>query len=161
MNLYDIDRDILDCMDSETGEIVDIERLEALYLSREKKLENIALYIKDLDAEAAAIKAEEQTLAERRKAKENRAKHLKGYLSDALGGQPMETSRVRLSFRSSMRTEISDPRALLDYLERNGLDSCIKYATPEISTSEVGKLLKSGEALPGAELVSRSNLQIK
>ena len=96
-----------------------------------------------------------------RKVKENEAARLKKYLTDALGGQKFETARVALSFRSSTGTVIADARAALDWLESHGKEACIKYKAPEIILGEVGKLLKAGEEVPGAALVSRSNIQIK
>ena len=159
--LYEINNAILECCDMETGEILDFERLEQLQLEKEQKIEGVALYIKNLDADAAALKAEEAALAERRKAKENKAKRLKEYLVNALEGQKFETARVRLSFRNSTGVEISDELALLTWLEKNKQDQCIKYKLPEISKSEVGKLLKAGQEMPGAALVERSNLQMK
>lgn len=159
--LYEINQAILDVVDGETGEILDLDRLVELQLEKEQKVEGIALFIKTLAAEAAAIKAEEEALAERRKAKENRAKSLKEYLTNELAGKKFETARVRLSYRKSTKVEISDETALLDYLEKNHHEQCIKYKTPEISTSEVGKLLKAGTELPGAALVENNNLQLK
>lgn len=161
MNLYQIDNAILECLDAETGEILDIERLEELQMVKDQKLENVALYIKAVAAEAAAIKAEEVALAERRKAKEAKVARLKEYLADVLGGQRFETARVSLSFRSSTGVEISDEIALLEWLERHEKENCIKYKVPEISKSEVGKLLKAGEEVPGAALAVRQNIQIK
>lgn len=159
--LYEINNAILECCDTETGEILDFERLQQLQLEKGQKIEGVALYIKNLEAEAAALKIEEAALAERRKTKENKAKRLKEYLTDALNGQKFETARVRLSFRTSTGVEISDELALLTWLEKNNKDHCIKYKLPEISKSEVGKLLKAGEEMPGAALVERSNLQMK
>jgi len=132
-----------------------------LQLEREQKLEGVALYIKDLTAQAAAIKAEEANLAERRKAKEAKATRLKEYLSEALGGQKFETAKVRLSFRTSTGVEISDEKTLLDWLEDNGQEACIKYKAPEISKTELAKLLKAGHEVPGATLTERQNLQMK
>ena len=63
MKLYEIDAAIMECIDLETGEIVDADRLTALQMEREQKLENVALWIKDLDAEAKALKAEEQSFS--------------------------------------------------------------------------------------------------
>ena len=159
--LYEINSAILDCCDMETGEILDFERLEQLQLEKEQKLEGVALYIKNLDAEAVALKAEETALSERRKVKENKAKRLKEYLSSALNGQKFETARVRLSFRSSTKVEISDELALLTWLEKNRQDQCVKYKLPDINKTEVGKLLKAGQEVPGAALVESSNLQMK
>ena len=56
--IYEIDQDILDCVDMETGEILDTEKLTALQMERERKLEGVALWVKDLSAEAAAVKEE-------------------------------------------------------------------------------------------------------
>ena len=159
--LYEINHAILECCDMETGEILDCERLEQLQLEKEQKIEGVALYIKNLDAEAAALKVEEAALAERRKIKENKAKRLKEYLSSALNGQKFETPRVRLSFRTSTGVEISDELALLTWLEKHNQDHCIKYKMPEISKVEVGKLLKAGAEMPGVAFVERCNLQMK
>ena len=60
--LYEIRADIEDCIlnatDPETGELVDTEQLDKLMVEHDTKIENVALYIKDSRAEAAAIKAE-------------------------------------------------------------------------------------------------------
>lgn len=158
--IYEIDRAILDCLDMETGEVLDVEALDALQIERSAKLENLALYVKNLTSEAAAIKAEEAALAERRKAKENKVERLKAYLSDALGGQPFETAKVRLSFRASTGVIVTDGSALMEWLKMNH-DECLKYTAPAVNKTEVGKLLKSGVEVPGAELETRSNLQMK
>ena len=42
MNLYEIENEILNCVDMETGEIVDIKKLESLQMERDQKIENIA-----------------------------------------------------------------------------------------------------------------------
>lgn len=159
--LYEIDQAILDCLDAETGEILDFEQLEQLQVERDQKIEGVALYIKNLQAEAAAIKVEEDALKERRKAKEAKVAQLKEYLVNALEGQKFETASVCLSFRKSTYVDVSDAQELLMWLEMNGMESCIKYKAPEVSTSEVGKLLKAGKEIPGAVLAERSNLQMK
>lgn len=62
MNLYEIDSAILDCVDAETGEIFDMDKFEELSLTRDAKVENICLWIKNLKAEAEALKAEKRCL---------------------------------------------------------------------------------------------------
>ena len=52
MKLYEIDEAILNCIDLETGEIIDTEQLDKLTMEREAKLENVACWIKELKAEA-------------------------------------------------------------------------------------------------------------
>lgn len=161
LSLYEIDRQIMALVDPETGEIMDGASFDQLKMAREDKLEGIACFIKNTVAEAAAIKAEEAALAARRKVLENRATRLKTYLQEALGGEKFQTARCSVTFRSSTGVEIIDEDVLLRYLERNGLEDCIKYKAPEIGKAEVGKLLKEGRDVPGAILAERQNIQIK
>ena len=62
MKLYEIDQEIQKIFDSmvideETGEVsLDTEALEALQEQRQNKLEGAALYVKDLEAMAKAIR---------------------------------------------------------------------------------------------------------
>lgn len=161
MTLWEIDKALLECIDTDTGEILDFERLDELQLAREAKLENIALYIKNLQADAEAIREEEKALAERRKAKENRVASLKEYLSKALDGNTFETAKVSLSFRKSTVTNITDELSVVEYLEKNNVEKGLTYSTPKISKAVVGELLKAGTEIPGAVLQENNNLQIK
>ena len=161
MTLYEIDKAIAECLDLETGEILDLDRLNEMQIEKDKKLENVALYIKQLEAEAEAIRSEETRLAERRKVKENKVAGLKGWLTAVLDGATFETSRVRLSFRKSEKVELEDELTVLEYCEKNNLDNCLKYKFPDISKPEIKKLLKAGEKIPGAVLVETNNLQMK
>lgn len=159
--LYEIEAAILGCIDEETGEVLDFQQLEELQMERDAKIENIALYIKDLEASAAAIKAEETALAERRKAKENRSKRLREYLSQVLDGAKFETARVALSFRKATVCEITDEQICLMWLSENNHSECIKMGAPEVSKADVKKLLKASETIPGAVLTENQNLQLK
>ncbi|MBP0986458.1 MAG: siphovirus Gp157 family protein, partial [Oscillospiraceae bacterium] len=88
--LYEIDQDILDCVDVETGEILDTEKLDALQMERETKLEGVALWVKDLKAEAAAVKEEADKLTARKKALDNKIEGLKTWLLYALKGDKLK-----------------------------------------------------------------------
>ena len=126
--LYEIDTDILNCVDEETGEILDFEKLNALQMEREAKIEGVALYIKQLKAEAALIREEEKALAERRKKKEKLSAGYENWLESILNGQAFETPKVALSWRSSERAELTgDLLDIAAYLENSGYDYCIKY----------------------------------
>ena len=63
--LFEIDQAILATIDFETGEILDTDALEALQMEREAKLENIALWVKNLMSDAAAYKAEKEAFEKR------------------------------------------------------------------------------------------------
>ena len=86
MKLYEIDSALEALVDPETGELLDYEQFSRLQMEREAKIENTALYVKNLEAEAKAIKEEEARLSERRKAMENKAKRLREYIGFALDG---------------------------------------------------------------------------
>lgn len=42
MNLYEINAQILDCIDQETGEVMDIDRLEELNMEKAEKVDTVA-----------------------------------------------------------------------------------------------------------------------
>lgn len=151
-SLYDIDNDILACVDEETGE-VDIDKFDALNMERTEKLEGMALWVKDLKAEAEAIKAEEKALAERRQAKERKAESIKQYLEKVLAGQKFETSRAVCSFRKSQKVEITD----LDKIP----DDYLKYSQPTADKTAIKAAIKDGLTIEGAELVDSISMTIK
>ena len=154
MNLYDIDRAIMECIDAETGEVVDIDKLSALTMERDTKVENIALWIKNLLAEADALDAEKKAFEERAKAAKAKAESLKRYLTDALAGQKFKTTRVQVTFRASQSVNITDEAALPQEYVR------VKTETAPDKTA-IKEALKAGIAVTGAELVDTLNPQIK
>ena len=101
MRLYEIDQAIMDCIDLESGEILDMERLDALQMERSRKLEGVACWIKNLTADAKAIREEEKALGERRKAMEKKVDSLSKWLTNALQGEKLSTAKVAVSFRRS------------------------------------------------------------
>lgn len=153
MTLYEINEQIAACIDAETGEVIDIDRLTELHMEREQKLENVALWIKDLTAEAAAIKAEKQKLAERQAAAESKAESLKVWLSEQLAGQKFSTARCAVTFRKSKSVNVTDIWKLPeDYL---------KYSDPTPDKKALKAALDSGETIEGAEIVENISTIIK
>lgn len=152
MTLYDIDKQILACVDPETGE-ADVEKLETLLMERDAKLENIACWIKDIKAECESIKAEEKALTERRQAKEHKAESLRKYLDEALAGQKFETPRCVVSFRKSQKVEITD----FDKIP----DDYLRYKTPEPDKTAIKAAIKDGLTVEGCELVDSVSMTIK
>lgn len=152
MKLYEINEAILNCIDPETGE-ADPEKLDELLMMREEKLEGLALWVKDLKAEADAIKAEEKALAERRQAKERRAESISRYLEMMLDGQKFETSRAVCSFRKSQKVEITD----LDKIP----DDYLRYSAPTADKTAIKAAIKDGLTIEGAELVDSVSMTIK
>ena len=150
--LYEIDQSILALADPETGEITDFDKLEELQLERDAKIESVALWYKNLIAEAEMVKVEKQALTERQQACEKKAENLKRYLESALVGQKFTTSKVQCTFRSSTSVHITTPEQLAtEYLR-------IKTEPDKKAISEA---IKSGKEVEGAELVTGLSLSIK
>lgn len=159
MTLYEIDAAIL-ALANEDGEITDFEALDALTMERDQKLENVACWIKDLTAEAKAIREEEMVLAGRRQSAEKKAEQLKTYLDHALQGQKFSTSRCSVAYRTSMATVIDNEDTAFKWLKRHKCDEC--YTTKvSLAKSAIGNLLKNNIEVPGARLEKRSNIQVR
>lgn len=159
--LYEIDAAIVACIDTETGEILDFEKLEALQIEREQKIESVALWYKNLCSDAEAYKAEKQVFADREAAARTKAESLKKWLDFALGGEKMTTSKVAISFRKSKVVEIENEADFLESAMRNGQDDLLSYKTPTISKTAVKAAIEAGREIAGATIVERRNIQIK
>jgi len=166
-NLFEISKVITDLLengehvDPETGEFLDLDDLDSVELSFNDKVDNCVMYVKSLEAEAAAIKAEEQNIAARRKAKENQAESLKRYVArcfDMTGKKKFETPRCKLSWRESSRVEVYDEAIVPD-------DFKVVKTTVSVDKRRIATELKdAGDeefSIPGATLVRSRSLQIK
>lgn len=160
MNLYEIDQAILELVDPETGEITDFGELDRLMMERNRKIENVACWIKNLASDAAELKSEEAALNERRKKKESQILRLKRYLSDALQGEKFETSKCAVSFRRSSAVSVTDPAMIARWALENGNQDVVIQKT-EISKTALRNLLKSGVSVDGAELVENISVGVK
>ena len=160
MTLYDIDNRLQELVDPKTGEIADYEAFEALDMERNRKLENMACWIKNMKADMDGIATEVKVLQARKKVIENRTKRITAYLQEALAGQKFETPKCSITYRNSTAVVIGDSATVVEYLESHGHTDCITYAEPEINKNELKKLLNDGE-VPGASLEKRQNMQIK
>lgn len=153
MNLYEIDMAITACVDEETGEIIDFEQLNELLMDRNTKIEKVALWIKNLDALAASIKAERDAFDKRMKSVENKAKSLREWLKNALECSPFETAKVCVSFRKSEQTEVDE-----NVLDKKWFKEKISY-TPD--KTAIKNAIKSGQTIEGARIIINQNVQIK
>ena len=161
MNLYEINDAIMACIDEESGEILNSKMLDDLIMTRDEKLENIGLWIKNLSAEAEAIKQEKMNLAHRQKVCENKAESLKNYLSGFLNGAKFSTPRVAISFRKSKAVEIGDEESVVKQLQEKGFDKCLKIVAPTVNKTELKKALESGLEIENVMIVENQNIQIK
>lgn len=160
MTLWEIDKRINEILendfyiDEETGEVFLPENLDDLSVERTEKIENIALYIKNLKSEAEAIKSEVESLKSRADIKKKKAERLTDYLDKILGGEKLETPKVALSYRKSTSVNIENEEIIPDEF------MTIKTEKKPNKVA-IAKSLKNGETVIGCELVEKQNLQIK
>lgn len=128
MKIYEIDRAIEALVDPETGEVLDFEEFEKLQMERDRKVENICLWVKNLTAEANAISAEIKNLTERKQAAEKKAEYLKVYVKVLLGGAGFVSSKVAVSYRKSEAVEVNE-----ELLPKKYFAKTITYKPDKIS----------------------------
>lgn len=156
MKLYEIDQRIAALVDEDTGEIANFEEFESLQIERETKLENMALWYKDLRAEAEAIKKEAAILDERQRTSKAKADKLKSYLEYLLNGDTFKTPKVSISYKPSVAVEVEEGF--------ESTDIAAEYLTPQppkLDKRSLGDALKAGVVIPGASLRQNKNIQIK
>ncbi len=163
MNLYEINDAYEKALsnftvDDETGEIIfDDEEIKKLEGAFEEKVDNVACYIKSLNALNDSIKAEKQALDERLKTNDKKVESLKKFLAMSLEMRDMkkfETARNKLSFRKSTSVVINEDAVLPNQFVK-------KVITEKIDKKAIGEALKNGEVVEGCYLKESNNLQIK
>jgi len=160
--LYEIDQEILDCVDMETGEILDSEKLDALQMERDRKLEGVALWVKDLNAEAAAVKEEADKLTARKKALDNKISALKTWLLYALRGEKLKTPRCNVYQTHSQKLTVENEGALIRFLQSlEKPERFLRFKDPELRKDDIKKALKDGYEIPGAALEETESVVIK
>lgn len=152
-NLYEINQAILACVDPETGEIID-DRLGDLMMEREQKLENVVLWIKNLQADVKAFNAEKETFEKRQKAAEKKIVSLMKYLTDNLHGEKFSTTKCAVSFKKSESVDVFNE----NLVPKKYLAKKVTFAPDKIAIKD---LLKAGKRVSGCRLVEKFNPQIK
>lgn len=164
-NLFEISAAIAneEWIDKETGEI-DVAFLDHLEMTFAEKSENIIKYIKNLTAEAKALKEQEDIFNQRRKAAENKAARLKEYLSQAMnysGLEKLDYICGKAQFKlNPPSVAIENEEQFLKWATVNAED-LLKYKAPEINKTELKDRLKAGENIPFVSLKQDKSLQIR
>ena len=150
MNLYQINEAIETtfslAVDQSTGEI-DEEKLyllDLLEIERSAKIENIALLIKNLRAEAVALKTEKEVFQKRQKQTENKVNSLMNYLESALNGEKFSTDKCAISWRRSSKIVLNEGCTIYD------IDThFLRMSEPELDKVAIKAALKDGLTVEG------------
>lgn len=129
--------------------------LDAIPEALEKKGEGCARLIRKWQAEAEVYRQEEIRLAAKRHARENAIKHLKEWVQGAMelaNLSKLKTELFTIWIQNGTRVNIT-----------NELVVPTKFQTLSVvyHKDEIGKAIKDGEKVPGAELVKTTSLRMR
>lgn len=153
MTIYDIDQQIADLIDPETGEVTDYAALDALTMAREDKIRQIDRARRNHLAEAFAIAEEVNRLKERQEAAEKRAESCRKLLEYALGGESYKDGTVTMYYRETEAVVVAEGATLPEEF--------LRYGKPTVNKTALGEALRGGVSVPGATIEKRRSLIIK
>lgn len=140
-------------VDEETGEILNGDELDKIEIERNEKIENIALWIKNLNSDAEAYEKEEKAFASKKKTAKNKAEWLKGLLEFNLAGESWKSDRVTISYRKSESVNVSEGAVVpAEFLVPQ---------EPKVDKVGLKKAIKEGQTFDGITIVEKQNMQIK
>lgn len=161
MKLYEIPaalRQAFDAIevDEETGEIFGAQTLDEIEGAAAMKIENAGLYVRELFAEAEAVKAEADRLTKRKKALENRAERIKWMMLpavQAMGGK-VKGELLTVSIGKTKSVEL-DPDAL------DLLPFAFVRVKKEVDKRALGDALKAGQEFGCARLIEKQSIRMR
>ena len=154
-------RGMVECLMDSTDDAQTIaDTIEAESYPLEVKAQNVAYAIKNLDATAAAIKMAEKDMAERRKAIENRAMHIKEYLKTCMeiaNVQKIDCPHFALSIKKNPPSvEVFEPSIVpTEFLKQP------EPPPPAPDKAAIKAAIAEGKDVPGAMIVQGTRLEIK
>lgn len=135
------------------------DTLESLGGELQTKAQNVALFVRGLEAEAAAVKQWAKDATDRAKALEARAERIRDYLAASLescGIEKVEGPGVSIGWRKSSAVVIDCPELLPAEFTRQ------KPPPPlEPDKAAIAAAIKAGNEVPGAHVEQRRSLQIR
>lgn len=145
-------------MDLDAQTIADT--LESLSGELEAKCVNVAMFARNLEANAAAIKEAEAAMAARRKAHEARAEGLRRYIQSCMEGcsiTKIESPHFALTVKANPASvEIFDAAQVPAEFMRQP-----EPPPPAPDKAAIKAALKAGQDVPGAKLTQGHRLEVK
>lgn len=164
LTLYQIADQYIDSMkalqDMDIDEQTLADTLEGLSGDMEVKSTNVAMFMRNLENTAAAIKEAEKAMAERRKVIENRIDRIKIYLKDNME----RTGITKIECPYFVISVKKNPPALKITEEEkipNEYFTIPEPPPPVLDKAKLKDALKGGATIEGAELTAGTSLQIK
>ena len=169
MKLYEVNQAIEGIfemlVDPETGELLPDEtllaQLDALQMERSRILEYLAKLVLNTKSQIAAIKEEEQRLRDRRHGCDRKVDRLMAILDRECAGEKTDCGVATVCYRKTTKVDVADSQAAVDWLSEHGHSNCYRIPAPEISKTEVKRLLTAGTEVPGVTLVQDLSCSLK
>jgi hypothetical protein len=164
MTLYELTSEYMELLamleDPDTDETVILDTLEGVGGELEEKADGYARVMRQMDADAAAIKAEEERLHNRRKSLENRSAWLKSRLQNVMeltGKTKFKTELFSFGIQKNPASVVIDEQ----YIENIPAEYLIAQ-DPKIDRQKIKEDLKAGKDLEGiAHLEQSESLRIR
>jgi len=136
------------------------DTLEGLSGDLEVKATNVAMFARNLEASAEAIKGAEAQMAARRKAIENRAANVREYLKaqmERTGITEIASPYFKLAIRKNPPSVVIDAASQIpaEFMRTP------EPPPPAPDKKAIGAAIKAGKEVPGAHAESSTRLEIK
>ena len=126
-----------------------LDGIEELF---EDKAENIAAYIKNLEAQAEDIKAEKLRLQARQSAKEKAAARMRLYLVESMkkiNRKKIDKPKACITLKTNPESaDVGDEKAFIKWAQTHDHDDLLNYGTPKVAKTAVKQAIKDGAELP-------------
>jgi hypothetical protein len=162
LSLYSIADEYLQAVstlsDLDLPDEVIADTLESLQYPLEQKATNVAMFARNLEATADAIKEAEGEMAKRRKALESRAANIRAYLLQNMvraGISKIECPMFKLAVRDNPPSVVIDGDVPAEFMRQP------EPPPPAPDKKAIGEALKAGRDVPGAHLLRGQRLEIK
>ena len=76
-------------------------------------------------------------------------------------GEKTDCGVATVCYRKTTKVDIADSQAAVDWLSEHGHSNCYRIPAPEISKTEVKRLLTAGTEVPGVTLVQDLSCSLK
>lgn len=162
MKLYELTQAVNACIEydaehvvnTEDGEIMNLEKFTELVMERNAKIEALACYIKNTLASAEAIDNEIDNLKARAVALKKEAERCKAYLGGELYGEKFESPRCKITWRKSEVCNILNIEEVPEDYKRTKL-------VIDPNKIAIKEAIKSGIDVPGAEILEKLNMTLR
>lgn len=163
MTLYELTEEYREALQSLTEMDLDeqtvSDTLEGLQGAIEVKAQNVAMFIRNLEVGAEAIKEAESRMAARRKAIENRVQRIKQYLlmnMRACGISKIESPYLSVSIRKNPVSVVIDNSDAIppEYMRQP------EPPPPSPDKKAIAEAIKSGKEIPGAHTEQSERVHI-